>query len=85
VNETQALAAVTAALAGIAPEVDLGTVDAGARLREEIDLDSLDFLNLVQALHDATGIDIPEADYPRVESLRDLVRYLADDSEAARR
>jgi acyl carrier protein len=85
VNETQALAAVTAALAGIAPEVDLGTVDEAARLRDEIDLDSLDFLNLVQALHDATGVDVPEADYARVESLRDLVRYLVDSSEAVRR
>ena len=80
-NETKARAAVATALAGIAPEVSLETIDAGARLRDEIDLDSLDFLNLVQALRDATGVDIPEADYPRVDTLQDLMQYLIDSSE----
>jgi acyl carrier protein len=80
-NDIEARAAIAAAPAGIAPEVDLGSIDAAARLRDEIDLDSLDFLNLVQALHDSTGIDIPEADYPRVESLTELMQYLVAHSE----
>ena len=48
----------------IAPEVDLATVDPAADLREAFDIDSMDFLNLVTALHHRTGIEIPEIDYP---------------------
>jgi acyl carrier protein len=51
-------------LNNIAPEVDLSTVDPAADLREAIDIDSMDFLNLVTALHHRTGIEIPEIDYP---------------------
>ena len=80
-NDTEARAAIASALAGIAPEVDLAVIDPSARLRDEIDLDSLDFLNLVQALHDSTGIDIPEADYPHVESLTELTQYLVAHAE----
>jgi acyl carrier protein len=77
-NSAQATAAVATALADIAPEVDVGAVDADIRLRDELDLDSLDFLALVQSLHDATGVDIPEADYGRVETLNALISYLVE-------
>ena len=56
-------------LNNIAPEVDLTTVDPAANLREAIDIDSMDFLNLVTALHHRTGIDIPEIDYPKLATL----------------
>lgn len=75
-NTTEATAVVVDALGEIAPEVDLGSVDHRARLRDEVDLDSLDFLNLVQRIHDRTGVDIPETDYGQVESLDGLVGYL---------
>lgn len=78
----QATAALAAALAGIAPEVDLTTVDPDVRLRDELDLDSLDFLSLVQKLHDSTGVDIPEADYGKVETLNALVDYLVQRAPA---
>jgi acyl carrier protein len=74
----QATAALAAALAQIAPEIDLTGVDADARLRDEIDLDSLDFLSLVQALHTSTGVDIPEADYAKVDTVNALVGYLVE-------
>jgi acyl carrier protein len=76
VNRDQALQAVTAALATIAPEADLTGVDPTARFRDELDLDSLDFLNLVQALHDTTGVEIAEADYRTVDTLDALLGYL---------
>ena len=75
-NSTQAREAVATALATVAPEADLDAVDANARLRDELDLDSLDFLNLVQALQDSTGVAIPEADYRSVDTLQGLVAYL---------
>ena len=60
----------------IAPEVDLSTVDPAADLREAIDIDSMDFLNLVTALHHRTGIEIPEIDYPKLVTLSGMVAYL---------
>ncbi len=63
-------------LNNIAPEVDLTTVDAAADLREAIDIDSMDFLNFVTALHHRTGIDIPEIDYPKLATLSGILAYL---------
>ncbi|MBN2623220.1 MAG: acyl carrier protein [Acidimicrobiales bacterium] len=64
-------------LRGIAPEVDLDTVDPGAPLQEEAELDSMDFLNLVNALYDETGIEIPERDYPRIATVEGFVGYVS--------
>ncbi len=60
----------------IAPEVDLATIDPAADLREAVDIDSMDFLNLVTALHHRTGIDIPEIDYPKLATLSGIIAYL---------
>jgi acyl carrier protein len=45
-------------------------------LREQIDLDSMYLLNLMIAIHQTTGVDIPEADYPQMASLNACVAYL---------
>lgn len=63
-------------LAGIAPEADLASVKPAEDLREALDLDSMDFLNLVIGLHEWLGIDIPEADYPKLFSKDGLLAYL---------
>ena len=60
----------------IAPEVDLDEIDPQTDLHEGLDLDSMDFLNLVTALHDETGIDVPERDYPRIASVQSFVTYV---------
>lgn len=60
----------------IAPEVDIDLVDRSGDLREEFDIDSMDFLTLVTALHERLGIDIPEADYNKLGSLDAAVSYL---------
>lgn len=60
----------------IAPEADLAAAGPAEDLRELFELDSMDFLNLVSALHKRLGIDIPEADYPRLATLEDAAAYL---------
>ena len=75
-TDDDARALLARALSGIAPEVDLDEVDADAPLQEAMDLDSMDFLNLVAALHEATGLELPERDYPRLSSVRGFVEYL---------
>jgi acyl carrier protein len=60
----------------IAPEVDLDEVDPAAPLQEAVDLDSMDFLNLVTALHEETGLEIPERDYPLLSTVDGFVQYV---------
>jgi len=66
------------ALYDVAPELEDEDLDPDRPLRDQTELDSMDFLNLAIAIHDATGIDIPEADYPKLQSLTDIVTYLAE-------
>ncbi len=63
-------------LSGIAPEADFAALGDDEQLREVLDLDSMDFLNFVAALHQATGIDIPEADYRHLATLAGVRKYL---------
>jgi acyl carrier protein len=72
----EATALFAAALHEIAPEVDLGAVDPDLPLQEAADIDSSDFLNLVTAIHDRAGIEIPFRDYPKLATLKLFVSYL---------
>ena len=69
-------AAVIEALLSVAPEVDPAALDPTEDLREQCDLDSMDFLNFVIAIHKNLGIDIPEADYPKLSTLNRALEYL---------
>lgn len=75
-TEQEARAAVRAAIASVAPDVDLAGLDEDARLRQDLELDSLDFLRLVQTIDTATGVDIPERDYAKVATVKGLIAYL---------
>ncbi len=63
-------------LNNIAPEVDMASVDPAADLREAIDIDSMDFLNFITAIHHRLGIDIPETDYPKLVTLDGAMAYI---------
>ncbi|HSO17461.1 MAG TPA: acyl carrier protein [Arthrobacter sp.] len=76
-NEQDARAAVRSAIGKVAPDVDLAEVDEDSRLRQDLELDSLDFLRLVETIDTATGVDIPERDYPEVATVKGLIGYLA--------
>ncbi len=64
-------------LTRIAPEIDAASIETNTSFRDQLDLDSMDFLNFVLALHDRLGIDIPEADYPRLSTLDGAIAYRA--------
>lgn len=70
-------AVVLRALGDVAPEADLTGLDPRVSFREQLDLDSMDVLNFVTALHDALGVDVPESKYPKVATLEGAVEYLA--------
>ena len=63
-------------LNNIAPEVDISSVDPNADLREAIDIDSMDFLNFVTAIHHRLGLDIPEVDYPKLITFAGATAYI---------
>jgi acyl carrier protein len=69
-------------LSNIAPEADLSTLDETTALRDALDIDSIDFLNLVIALNRRLKVAIPEADYGRLATLQGLVSYLSEKAKA---
>jgi acyl carrier protein len=70
-------AVVLRVLGDIAPEADLASLRPDVAFREQLDLDSMDLLNFVVGLHGALGVEIPEADYPKLATLDACVEYLA--------
>jgi len=64
-------------LGAIAPEIDPQQIDASRPLREQVDLDSMDWLNFLVALHQQFKVEIPESDYARLVTLDDVVNYLS--------
>ncbi len=75
-TEAELRAIALAALTTIAPEVEVNSLDASTPLRDQVDLDSMDWLNFLIALHDRLQVDIPETDYAKLVTLNDLTRYL---------
>lgn len=69
--------AVLSSLQAIAPETDPSTLDPNADLREALDIDSMDFLSFVTAMHTKLKVDIPERDYREVRTLNACVDYLS--------
>ncbi len=63
-------------IAEIAPDEELGDVKGEVPLREQLDLDSMDFLDIVMELRKQHGIEVPEADYSHLASLDSCAEYL---------
>ncbi len=75
-TKAQLRQAVIDSILSVAPEADFPALDPRRALREELDLDSFDFLNVLIELHQRTGIEIPEADYGKIGTLDALLDYL---------
>ncbi|MDO9564513.1 MAG: acyl carrier protein [Bradyrhizobium sp.] len=76
-NDLDIRKAVKEELNNIAPEIDLAAIDPAGDLREALDIDSMDFLNFISAIHHRLGVDIPELDYPKLVTLDGAVAYIA--------
>ena len=81
-TEAELRSLILETLSEIAPEIDPADIAPDRDLREEVDLDSMDFLNFVIALHEALGVDISEADYPQLGTIDGCVAYLGEAVEA---
>jgi len=63
-------------LFSVAPDLEGESVQPEATFRDQFEIDSMDFLNFVIGLNKRTGIEIPEADYPKLQTPTDTVVYL---------
>jgi acyl carrier protein len=77
VTEAEIKKIVRQALNNVAPEVDLDAIDPAKDLRDQIDIDSVDFLNFIIALHRELNVDIPDADGAKLSTLNACVSYLS--------
>ncbi len=75
-TQTDIEALLKAELHLIAPDIEIEDVDRDEDLREEFDIDSLDFLNLVTALGKALNTPMPEADYAKMGTFNEIIAYL---------
>jgi acyl carrier protein len=75
-TETELRERLLAILGGIAPEAREIGIDPEQSFRDQLDIDSMDFLNFVTAVHKQLGVPIPELDYPRLASLNGAVHYV---------
>ncbi len=80
-NNAQAREVIFQVLGEIAPEVDPSTVDDTIDLTEQLDLDSMDYLNWMLGINAATGIDIPQRDVSQFLTIDGAVGYLVSHSE----
>jgi acyl carrier protein len=78
VNESELRTRVVEVIKSVAPEVEEGELRADRPLRDQVDLDSMDWLNVLVAMHEKLKVDIPEADYRKLVTLDDIVGYLRD-------
>lgn len=65
------------AIVKIAPDIDPGTLPADVDFREEAELDSMDFLGVLTAVQEATGIEVPETDYSKITTIDHFAEYLS--------
>ena len=76
-NETQLeRRLILRVLSDIAPEIDIESLDATEDLRDQIDIDSVDFLNFVIGLHKELNVEIPDADVSKLVTLNGCIGYL---------
>lgn len=67
---------LTTLLKDIAPEIEDVTLEGDRALKDQIEIDSIDFLNFIIAIHKKFGVNIPEKDYPQIQTMNDLSSYL---------
>ena len=75
-TEADIKTAIFEGLRRIAPEADPATLLPDQKIRETLEIDSFDFLNFLIGLHETVGVEIPEADYGKLNTLDEMVRYL---------
>jgi acyl carrier protein len=77
-NDDRILAVHRDELLRLAPEIDFNAVDRDKPIQQEFDIDSMDFLNYITALHERLGVNVPESDYAKVATLSGALAYVTE-------
>jgi acyl carrier protein len=77
VNEAELREVVLTSLGEVAPEIDPAGLDPATPIADQVEIDSMDYLDFMVALSERTGVEVPERDYPQLASIDGCVRYLA--------
>ena len=83
-TEEEVVIAIKDIIQTVAPDEDVSGLDPKVRLREQIDLDSMDFLDIVMELRKRYGVHVPEGDYKELATLDGCVAYLAPKLESVK-
>ncbi|MEV7127621.1 acyl carrier protein [Streptomyces sp. NPDC093260] len=83
-NNAEALSVIKESITQIVPDADFALVRPDDKFRDVLELDSLDFLSLIELLSERTGARIDEEDYPELTTLSDSARFLVDRTAADR-
>lgn len=83
-NTTHIRGEVLSVLTSIAPEVDADNIIDDELLRDQVDLDSMDWLNFLIGIHKRLNVDIPESDYASLRTLADVVRHVDEHQTAVK-
>ena len=75
-NREEIIVAIKDIIATIAPDEDVSDLATDVRLRDQIELDSMDFLDIVMELRKRYGVQVPEEDYKELATLDGCVAYL---------
>ncbi len=76
-TEAEIRAAIMTSLLTVAPEVPPDEIDPTKPIGPQMDVDSIDFLNVLMGIEERTGVEIPERDYAKVQTVDDTVKYVA--------
>jgi acyl carrier protein len=77
-NEEDINKTLLSILGDIAPEADLSALSPTRSIRDQVDIDSMDYLNFLIAIEATLKVDVPERDYGRMSSMKEAVSYLAE-------
>lgn len=66
------------AILEIAPDVEADEIEVGENIQRSLEIDSFDFLKILTAMHEKTGVEVPEADYAKVGSVEEMANYFID-------
>ncbi|MGW7456341.1 acyl carrier protein [Streptomyces sp. NPDC054797] len=82
-NRDEALVLIKDVLTNVVPGADAATLSPDENFRDGLEMDSLDFLNFIEAVSERTGLPLPESDYPALNTLHGCADYVASRTSVA--
>ena len=80
-NKEQIKRAIIDQILEIAPEIEEEEIEPDENIQRSLEIDSFDFLKVLTALYDQLGVEVPEADYGKVDTLENMANYFAERQE----